>query len=121
MICKYNVYEDTKHCKTCNKCVARYDHHCMWLNNCIGGKNYSTFIRFIVSADICVLFKIIIEIFALIDTNQEINLLNLEGTSTNTRYILLIVLLAINAIFFMCLSELNRFHAYITYYGLSTI
>jgi len=121
MICKCNVYENTKHCKTCNKCIANYDHHCMWLNNCIGGANYSYFIRFIIAADITILFKIIIEIFALIETSKEIELLNLEGTPTNTRYILLISILVTNGIFFICLSELNRFHAYITYYGLSTI
>ena len=121
MICKFNVYENTKHCKTCNKCVSNYDHHCMWLNNCIGGKNYRYFIKFIVSADISILFKIIIEIFALIDTNKEIELLKLEGTPANTRFTLLIIILLVNVIFLICLSELNRFHAYINYYNLSTI
>ena len=34
---------------------------------------------------------------------------------------LLIIMLVINSIFFICLSELNRFHAYISYYGMSTL
>ena len=52
-ICLYceNVKFDKyyKHCNICDKCVKRYDHHCPWLNNCIGGGNQLIFICFLVS------------------------------------------------------------------------
>jgi len=33
-----------KHCKSCNRCVARMDHYCYWLDNCVGVENHKWFI-----------------------------------------------------------------------------
>ncbi|XP_012161611.1 uncharacterized protein LOC101451482 [Ceratitis capitata] len=40
----------TKHCSVCNKCVGKFDHHCKWLNHCIGSRNYAAFLMCVVSA-----------------------------------------------------------------------
>lgn len=34
----------------CDNCVDGCDHHCQWVNNCIGSRNYSTFFALLMSA-----------------------------------------------------------------------
>lgn len=38
----------SKHCSSCGGCVARYDHHCIWLRKCVGEKNYLEFLAFLI-------------------------------------------------------------------------
>ncbi|KAK2571718.1 Palmitoyltransferase ZDHHC4 [Acropora cervicornis] len=44
----------------CNLCISRFDHHCSWVNNCIGKKNYKFFLGFISSAAVLCLYTMFV-------------------------------------------------------------
>ena len=47
--CKVIRLPQSRHCNICNKCVDRYDHHCPWVNNCVGIDNHGVFMSFLLS------------------------------------------------------------------------
>ncbi|CCG83078.1 DHHC zinc finger domain protein [Taphrina deformans PYCC 5710] len=42
----------SKHCPLCNKCIAKHDHHCVWINSCVGERNMKWFLAFLSSNSI---------------------------------------------------------------------
>lgn len=47
--CKIAKRARSKHCPICDQCTLLADHHCIWVNNCIGRGNYRYFYSFLLS------------------------------------------------------------------------
>ena len=62
----------SKHCLVCQCCVEEFDHHCFWVGNCIGKKNYTLFFVFLVCILLNTLYNIGVNIYYLI-TKIQIN------------------------------------------------
>ncbi|RUP49903.1 DHHC palmitoyltransferase-domain-containing protein [Jimgerdemannia flammicorona] len=54
--CKIYRPPRASHCRQCDNCVENEDHHCIWLNNCIGRRNYRPFFTFIFTATVMCLY-----------------------------------------------------------------
>lgn len=47
--CQIIRTQRSRHCSICNQCVERFDHHCPWINNCVGIGNHNYFMVFLLS------------------------------------------------------------------------
>lgn len=69
-VCKAHVQPRSKHCGSCNRCTEHFDHHCVWLNNCIGKKNYLTFFILVIALIILKGTKMMLNVMVFLDPND---------------------------------------------------
>ena len=51
-----------RHCDICNRCVVKFDHHCPFLINCVGRKNFKVFLFFLLVSMIFLVGKFVFNI-----------------------------------------------------------
>ena len=61
-VCKDIKPLRTHHCSICGLCIIKMDHHCPWINNCIGQNNHRYFLLFLLHI---LLYTMLLTIFIL--------------------------------------------------------
>ncbi|KAM9476692.1 palmitoyltransferase ZDHHC13 isoform 2-T2 [Clarias gariepinus] len=54
--CELFQVASCKHCRLCDICVMDYDHHCLFLNRCVGQSNHRVFLLFVLAMMVAQLF-----------------------------------------------------------------
>jgi len=73
------------HCSDCDNCVLRFDHHCPFVNNCVGQRNYHFFFGFITSVMILAMLVIPSVLTYFSALNQERTVDQMSRASTSMR------------------------------------
>lgn len=124
--CRVFVSHDAKHCSVCDKCVPGFDHHCRWLNTCVGERNYRRFFLFVCSALASVLLVFAVDLGLFVDAlrHREVYEQLLRERYHHENYIAYCVFLALVLPYTgggaIALCNLLKFHIYLWFTNQTT-
>lgn len=108
--CKIYRPRRASHCSVCQNCVEVFDHHCPFVNNCIGKRNYRFFVLFLAG--------IVLSMIAFL-VNLIIFGINMAGTQINSLIVIILCSIAA-AVVGIPLVGFLLFHIFLAVTGKTT-
>jgi len=69
--CKTQTDLSSKHCRSCDRCTIGFDHHCRFINNCVGSRNYSSFLKAVIFCFFWLSFQVGVTLWILTYNDPE--------------------------------------------------
>jgi palmitoyltransferase ZDHHC9/14/18 len=105
----------TSHCSICNNCIEQFDHHCPWVGNCVGKRNYRYFYMFLASVTVLTVYVMTLGIIHLLLIAQTATMLDAMRATPGTCVEIMICFFSI-----WSLIGLTGFHTYLIGFALTT-
>ena len=110
--CNFNRNDQVGHCTICKSCILKRDHHCFWVDNCIGYFNHKIFILYLLCLLILAFYSFLILFvhFHTIDCvlfnseeilNQSNCIFNVFYSNSNKGFLFLILIQLLPIVFYL--------------------